>query len=749
MHAQEKESYIRSAVEASPHKIAIISCKDHYEGKSDHITVAFYDANHNLVFAKVAPGAVYSGNIPEKTFGSAETSGVTIKALASDYQTIEAVPLDFLLRHGANADKAAELFKAGLEKELTGANSYNTTEEALQKTIERIDPSFGVNVKNIVEDMWGDFKADYPDAAEGFAKLLLKHVFGIQHVEGTATDTLTALMKSPGTDVILPKTFVMNALQSAWEDFREAYPEAAQTFAKNMVLEAKPEATDDFLSWTTQFNAAIPLIVDEVASSRESWARENSSRVYSPEHDTWVDAGKQPQELPLQTAAPNESQPSSDGSEELMGRRHHMQDHTDLIATAVDASPTGVVIIGVRGKPGSGGASVLDFQNEEKFDHVLVAYRDPVSKQILIAEMTPGNSQNPNDAAGMLFNSKNDPGTLHKIVRQWDSFTAVPVDLTPEQDKLFRESLANNRTGKNQYSFLSQTGNTCSSGVKQSLADAKVWDWQAKGFWAKLEKAGINIVLPGTVIEWAKEKGGVFYDSKSFRTDTPDTPPDTPPDTTNGGEDGDARPELVTLTSHTDDSAQPTHGDQNPLQDRFALPPDSADERAAQAAQLAAGDDRPDAPQEGKTAAWDTDDAPGDDAAGEPATDDEDEEAAQEKVILATDGDDALTDRGGAIETAKAGLVDSPAVADPAGPEPAIPAPGIPDESFSFSLFTKQFIPAEAAKEGTPAEPLSPDDIPGSGLAAGESASPETGIEEVGNAAPNKEHVVHHGDLAP
>jgi hypothetical protein len=462
-----------------------------------------------------------------------------------------------------------------------------------------------------------------------------------------------------------------------------------------MVLEVKPEATDDFLSWTTQFNAGISDIVDEIAPSRESWARENSSRVYSPEHDTWVDAGKQPQASPLQTAAPNESKPSTDGSEELMGRRHHMQDHTDLIATAVDASRTGVVIVGVRGEPGSGGASVLDFQNEEKYDHILVAYRDPVSKQILIAEMMPGNPQNPNDAAGGVFNSKNNPGTLHKVVRQWDSFTAVPVDLTSEQDKLFRESLNNNITGKNQYSFLSQTGNTCSSGVKQTLVDAKVWDWAAKGFWAKLEKAGINIILPGTVIEWAKEKGGVFYDSKSFRTDTPrDTPPDTPPDTTNGGEDDAPRPGLDTLTWQTANAAQPTHGDQSPLQERFALTPESVDERAAQAVRLAAGDDRPDAPQEGKTAAWDTDDAPGDGAAGQPATDDEDEEAAQEEVLLATDGDDALTDRGGAIETAKADLVNSPAVADPAGPALATPAPGIPDESFSFSLFTKQFIPA-------------------------------------------------------
>src|SRR4051812_24417991 len=83
--------------------------------------------------------------------------------------------------------------------------------------------------------------------------------------------------------------------------------------------------------------------------------------------------------------------------------------------------------------------------------------------------------------------------------------------------------------------------------------------------------------------------------------------------------------------------------------------------------------------QESRTAAWGGEDAPGDDPAGELAIDDEEEEAPQEKVLHATDGDDALADRGGASEAAKAGLVDNPAVADPAGPGLATSAPIIPD----------------------------------------------------------------------
>ena len=46
-----------------------------------------------------------------------------------------------------------------------------------------------------------------------------------------------------------------------------------------------------------------------------------------------------------------------------------------------------------------------------------------------------------------------------------------------------------------------------------------------------------------------------------------------------------------------------------------------------------------------------------------------------------------------------------------------------------------------------PAEQVSHEDS--SGTPESESAHPDAGSEDVGNAAPSKEHVVHHGDLAP
>jgi hypothetical protein len=48
-----------------------------------------------------------------------------------------------------------------------------------------------------------------------------------------------------------------------------------------------------------------------------------------------------------------------------------------------------------------------------------------------------------------------------------------------------------------------------------------------------------------------------------------------------------------------------------------------------------------------------------------------------------------------------------------------------------------------------PAEQLAPEGIPGAGTPESDSAHPDVGSEDVGNAAPSKDPVVHHGDLAP
>jgi hypothetical protein len=209
----------------------------------------------------------------------------------------------------------------------------------------------------------------------------------------------------------------------------------------------------------------------------------------------------------------------------LMGQRLQARDHMDLIKTAVDASPTKVAVVGVRVPDGSKGFGAYDAVNSQPFDHVLIAYYDYDKQDYVIAEMMPGEGSDPDDNYSRLFGSQSNPGTLPETANMWHRVVAVPVTLTPEQDALLRSSVAKNLSGGNTYSFFSEQGNTCASGVRKVLMDAKVWDWTEQGFWAELEKAGLNIVQPGTVLEWAAQRGGVVYVSQIYtRSPSPDAP---------------------------------------------------------------------------------------------------------------------------------------------------------------------------------------------------------------------------------
>jgi hypothetical protein len=98
---------------------------------------------------------------------------------------------------------------------------------------------------------------------------------------------------------------------------------------------------------------------------------------------------------------------------------------------------------------------------------------------------------------------------------------------------------------------------------------------------------------------------------------------------------------------------------------------------------------------------------------------------------------------------AKAELGGNPALDSHPGPQLATSGALTQDDRFSFSMFTKQGVAqGEVAKEVMPTGQLSPQDS-GSGMPAGDSAHPDIGTEDVGNAAPTKDPVVHHGDLAP
>jgi hypothetical protein len=786
----EKERYIRSAVDESPHKIAIVSLKDHYRGGDDHkpdqLVAVWYDENNKLVFSKV-PQIGTDSKFEGKEFGA--------------FKTIEATPLDFTAKYGPQAGATkAELFKAELQR----------SPDDMGKAIEKVDSNFGINLKDLLQGAWDKLKAANPDAAEFLAKLLLKHLFGINEVEGSAVDVVSKLMES-APDVILPKTFVATALQTAWEEFEQAYPLPAEAVSEHLVKTYRPPDLPDVGSYQFQLKAGIPLIVDKVAPSPSAWASENSTRVYNPERGTWVDAGKQVTPAQEKVDGDESTGRHGDLSDGLMGRhRDAADDYMEMIKAAVDASPTKVAIVGVTR---DAGASKIDFLNADKFDHVLVAYYDHDKKAYVIAEMTPSP-----DARNPLFGSQNSPGTLEKIVKDYYTrYVAVPLKLTPEQDAQFRASLLKNQEGK--YSFSTEQGYTCASLVVKALIDAKVWDWKETGeaFVVKLmqvlAKAGLNVVLPGTVVAFAVAKGGTVYDSKTYspktadkgdaadkpvapaKADAPDKPATAPKPAAT-----DAVPLAALGAASTLKASPPVDGDktdpdadvdtdgeidgdtgslqpivgwvENPSSPKTAPPETSAtletlaaapkneDARTDDAAQQAeTGDDEED-PQEQAALAPDDEDAPSDDdaAAQQPATED-DEEASPEEVALASDDDDVRSDDDAAQQPATDDDEDAPAeqVASDSEDAPTDDAAVMetanaqavpdPDDGFSFSAFPKPVTPADVAKEAMPAEQVSQEDS--AGTPESESAPPAAASEDVGNAAPSKEPVVHHSDLAP
>ena len=141
-----------------------------------------------------------------------------------------------------------------------------------------------------------------------------------------------------------------------------------------------------------------------------------------------------------------------------------------------------------------------------------------------------------------------------------------------------------------------------------------------------------------------------------------------------------------------------------------------------------------------------------DGASQQPATGD-DQDASQERAALVSDTEDAATDGAGVMETAKAeaASVNSTGDADEAAAVPgqhATPASADMEQGFSFSMFAKQGIPVEFDKDTMPAEQVSPAADTTPAMPGSDTAHPDAG-EDVGNAAPSKQPVVHHGDLAP
>ena len=109
-----------------------------------------------------------------------------------------------------------------LKEERTGTEPANT-EDALQKAIEKVDPSQGVNLREVLQGGWEKFKAAYPDDADGVARFLLKQLVPSHESsvpEGKAADTLDMYLKDSSLDVVLPRSFVEGALGKMWNDLR-------------------------------------------------------------------------------------------------------------------------------------------------------------------------------------------------------------------------------------------------------------------------------------------------------------------------------------------------------------------------------------------------------------------------------------------------------------------------------------------------------------------------------------------------
>jgi hypothetical protein len=200
-------------------------------------------------------------------------------------------------------------------------------------------------------------------------------------------------------------------------------------------------------------------------------------------------------------------------------------------------------------------------------------------------------------------------------------------------------------------------------------------------------------------------------------------------------DDEDALPGDSPQDSETDEDE-----DGEDLEEEVRLASDSQDVRPGDAPQQPAidNDDDEDVPTDGRDRQRAADD---DDE--EPSQGDDEEEAPAD----ASDHEDAPSADAPVMQTAKADAGADVTADDQAGPLLATSAP-TPDEGFSFSLFTRPDAPAEVAKEAMPAGQLSPQD-PGAETPAGESAHPDLESQDVGNAAPSKDPVVHHGELAP
>ncbi|MFL6822529.1 MAG: hypothetical protein ACJ8FA_08165 [Xanthobacteraceae bacterium] len=481
-------------------------------------------------------------------------------------------------------------------------------------------------------------------------------------------------------------------------------------------------------------------------------------------------------------------------------------DRLKEIQAAVEASPNKIAVIFARDHqvPGKSMHASDKFKFDDgsrSWDHVAIAWMD-ANGNLVFAEARPVNG-----AWGVVFFGKNDPGTATQLVTEYKDFKVLSIDLgrygPGARDAFVNAVSAATGPGSNYSATNRNIGTVCSAAIEKGFAAARdaqkplpPWVKNLKASFERVTLLGLNqlnLYTPkraylevakhsvpfrfNPAAPVAKREWLVVGQPKIVVVETDIS--NSVNDAGNAALAGLALGTIVTLPPEARASQQPRpDDDQKPLQQELKDPSDEEDDEDAladdslQDPETDADDDEEDLEEEASLApdsqdartgnapqqpaidddADDDDDT--DDSAQQPAIDDDDEEPAQEddeedELADASDAEDAPTADAPVMQTANAeGGADATGDDQP-GPQLATSAPVTAEDGFSFSLFPKPAVPTEVAKEAMPADQAPPEESSSSGAPGSEGAHPDLESADVGNAAPSKEPVVHHGDLAP
>jgi hypothetical protein len=484
---------------------------------------------------------------------------------------------------------------------------------------------------------------------------------------------------------------------------------------------------------------------------------------------------------------------------ETMGVREERDNKLDEIRAAIEASRDKIVLIVSRdhwgNKEGEWHADKLKLPNGERgWAHAAVAFLDKDGNVVLV-EKTPGTKLGPLPVA--VF-SPNKSGTVPELVTGYKEVVVIPIDLSrfgPGARERFLTAFL--YAASRPYSALAIFGDHCSGAFQKGLeaaADQSKMSPVGRAVFLEVMKLfrftfALNTYTPNDAYLDGKKLGVPFlfdpFNQGTVKGDGKYSNLDQPMASASAADHTESRVAILTAATAAiltetrtspppaaDDDQRPSQqeredaaDDEDALTDDVLQPPgtDDDDDEDALEEEVLASDPKdtlshdpaqqPAIDDEDKlTLVSDPEDARTD--GQQPAIDDDDDEEPlqgddeEEELADVSDTEDAPT-ADTLMQAAKAEVGADATADDQQGHQLVTSAPDIPDAGFSFSLFPKPGVPTEVAKEAMPAEQPSPEAIPGSGVPGSESAHPDLDSANVGNAAPNHERVVHHGDLAP